>query len=640
MPPVRPSQSKDTPAYCVCCDRVVTDRQHALCCDNCSQWQHRLCNSGVSYAQYQLMKKGDLNIQWHCCKCKCPADSLAQLEDFTLPVGESTHIQTFTSENSLITQDDTSDHQLPDLQPAQNTAMESASHAAIHLSNTSNSDDGTFHITHSFQIPQDNVEDALPDLPIADISASDEPHVTTYQIIPAGTLKGKPLLVDSNGYSYNIKANKNGHPGKTTWRCSIRNRTFTCKATVLQKGNTFTPGLHDHAHQAEPGKQKNYEIVADVKRKASEDVFRSASAIVEEVMTSQLQPTDPEPSRPAPGLLVRRANRLRQALRPTDPQDLHFDLAVNFIPQHYLRNDIAMDGARHLIFATQAQLDILERAKTWYVDATFKIVAAPFHQLFSIHAFIKGDDSDMKQVPLIFVLMSRRRKRDYKAVLESILNMVPNNHVKKVVADFEQAIWRAFRYILPNTTIQGCLFHWAQCIFRKVQDLGLAVAYRENGPMQKFVRKLFALPCLPVEHIRAAFNQLSNEPSTPAVAPLLDYIRDTWIEGDLWPPTSWCIFNQSTRTNNDAEGYHRRINEKARNQAHQLYKLIPLLHAESCLVPLQVQLVKEKKLKKYHRKRAQTTQGRIFSYWRQYEEGTLTTSSLLKKCSRLTAPSL
>ncbi|XP_063845359.1 uncharacterized protein LOC135091548 [Scylla paramamosain] len=218
--------------------------------------------------------------------------------------------------------------------------------------------------------------------------------------------------------------------------------------------------------------------------------------------------------------------------------------------------------------------------------------------------------------------------------------MVPNNHVKKVVADFEQAIWRAFRYILPNTTIQGCLFHWAQCIFRKVQDLGLAVAYRENGLMQKFVRKLFALPCLPVEHICAAFNQLSNEPSTPAVAPLLDYIRDTWIEGDLWPPTSWCIFNQSTRTNNDVEGYHRRINEKARNQAHQLYKLIPLLHAESCLVPLQVQLVKEQKLKKYHRKRAQTTQGRIFSYWRQYEEGTLTTSSLLKKCSRLTAPSL
>ncbi|KAK8375337.1 hypothetical protein O3P69_008302 [Scylla paramamosain] len=371
---------------------------------------------------------------------------------------------------------------------------------------------------------------------------------------------------------------------------SIRNRTFTCKATVLQKGNTFTPGLHDHAHQAEPGKQKNYEILADVKRKASEDVFRSASAIVEEVMTSQLQSTDPEPSRPAPGLLVRRANRLRQALRPTDPQDLHFEVAVNFIPQDYLRNDIAMDGARHLIFATQAQLDILERAKTW--------------------------------------------KRDYKAVLESILNMVPNNHVKKVVADFEQAIWRAFRYILPNTTIQGCLFHWVQCIFRKVQDLGLAVAYRENGPMQKFVRKLFALPCLPVEHICAAFNQLSNEPSTPAVAPLLDYIRDTWIEGDLWPPTSWCIFNQSTRTNNDVEGYHRRINEKARNQAHQLYKLIPLLHAESCLVPLQVQLLKEQKLKKYHRKRAQTTQGRIFSYWRQYEEGTLTTSFLLKKCSR------
>jgi hypothetical protein len=235
--------------------------------------------------------------------------------------------------------------------------------------------------------------------------------------------------------------------------------------------------------------------------------------------------------------------------------------------------------------------------------------------------------------------MSRRRKRDYKAVLEAVIELVRNKRVQKIVADFENAMWRAVSSTLPNVNMNGCLFHWSQCIWRKVQDIGLAVAYRENGPTQKFVRKLFALPCLPAEHIPAAFDQLAREPSE-AVAPLLNYIRDTWIEGDLWPPAVWCVFNQSTRTNNDVEGYHRRINEKARNQAHQLYKLIPLLHSESSRVPLQVQLVKESKLKRYHRKRAQTTQGQLFHYWTQYEEGSITTSSLLKKCSRLTAPTL
>ena len=131
---------------------------------------------------------------------------------------------------------------------------------------------------------------------------------------------------------------------------------------------------------------------------------------------------------------------------------------------------------RHIIFDTAPMLELLARAKVWYLAATFKVVKYPFSQLFSIHAFVKHGAA-CKQVPLIFILMSRRRNSDYQLVLHEIENILPT-YPSVTRMDFELAMWASIPIVFPEVCLMGCAFHWNQAVWRKIQDLGLVITYR------------------------------------------------------------------------------------------------------------------------------------------------------------------
>ncbi|XP_006820186.1 uncharacterized protein LOC102808349 [Saccoglossus kowalevskii] len=235
--------------------------------------------------------------------------------------------------------------------------------------------------------------------------------------------------------------------------------------------------------------------------------------------------------------------------------------------------------------------------------------------------------------------MSRREKKDYKKILKIAKRAVPGLKLERVIVDFEAAIWKAIYSVFPDVAIQGCSFHWTQAVWRKVQHLGLQVPYMENGPVHDYIRELMALPFLPEEHIKASFNILA-EKATPGLQDLLDYIRSTWLDSSVWPPSTWSVYNKSVHTNNDVEGWHRRINAKAGRSHLQLYVLIPFIYREARLVSIQVRLVKEGKLRRYQQKQYKRIQGKLFNLWEKYEQREISTSKLLRACSKINGPGL
>ena len=71
--------------------------------------------------------------------------------------------------------------------------------------------------------------------------------------------------------------------------------------------------------------------------------------------------------------LGRIGNRYRQGTRPRHPKDLDFEINWDHVPDELEIIDITVGKRRHLLIYSEKQLELLGRAKRWFVDGTFKV---------------------------------------------------------------------------------------------------------------------------------------------------------------------------------------------------------------------------------------------------------------------------
>ena len=108
---------------------------------------------------------------------------------------------------------------------------------------------------------------------------------------------------------------------------------------IQRSQNVFEFGKNDHNHAAPVGAAVAAKIKSIIKQEASKDVFRPASAVVNNILLSELTDT-PCPSLPRVDSPLWTDNCFCEQLCPQDPKELEFELEMEHIPDNFFCKDV------------------------------------------------------------------------------------------------------------------------------------------------------------------------------------------------------------------------------------------------------------------------------------------------------------
>ncbi|CAF3026468.1 unnamed protein product [Rotaria sp. Silwood2] len=330
------------------------------------------------------------------------------------------------------------------------------------------------------------------------------------------SIKGKDqLLLDGSRYRRD----------RLVWRCIKKN----CKARARYDGNIYQ-NYQDHICQApDPNEIEKAVYDHEIRKKAEQShdpprliiqdarlqLSSDAAAIIPQYIASQ-----------------RTIQRIRKDKDiPTEPKTFA-DIVIpskfqcTSANQQFLLYDNNDHHNRLLIFASKEQLDILNGCESWHCDGTFAVAPKLFEQMYSIHGLFRG-----KTLPLVYALLPNKNQGTYEEYFRVVAQHVQHKP-KFITIDFEKAAENAFAIVFPQCEIFGCFFHFKQCIWRNICELGLKKQFLENDDSRHTMKNLAALAFIPERNVIEEFNQIKE--NTPEVLDgkqkkIFDYIHIYFI---------------------------------------------------------------------------------------------------------------
>ncbi|VDO81064.1 unnamed protein product [Soboliphyme baturini] len=126
-----------------------------------------------------------------------------------------------------------------------------------------------------------------------------------------------------------------------------------------------------------------------------------------------------------------------------------------------------------------ANLDLLQEHAHWFIAGTFKVAPPLIFQVFSIHVLVDGS-----AYSLVYVMMPDKTEESYKHIFRKLKEIKPALNLSSIMSDYEKASQNVCAIVFPDTR----LFRLGQTMWRKVQDLNLAVSYCEDENFRIYVQ--------------------------------------------------------------------------------------------------------------------------------------------------------
>ena len=407
---------------------------------------------------------------------------------------------------------------------------------------------------------------------------------------------GKLLALDG----YILRVDKKLKNGCTSYKC----QTCPSRGVLNAEETTFTPGPVQHNHAPDFGRIDILRRRAELKKNVLEQPTTSMKRLYQDAF-ADVQDDDGMVSVPPfkslkSGLYHERLKRLPKL--PTTSAEIHLvdqwrhtNSGADFV--------LVEDGAddKIIAFGTSANLRLLSEATTYFMDGTFHVAPSQFYQLFIIHVF-KFDC----MIPVVYALLPNKQPATYKRLFNLLklkgqqLGMPLTPDV--IQSDFEQAIHIAVSDCFQFQRIRGCHFHFTQCIWRKVQKLGLTVRYKTDELVGKIVRRALGLPFLPLHLIEDVWTEAIGlvAPEDVQLSQFLDYVTVTFVDElhAVFPKEIWTQSDnlgtdtqRSVRTNNHLESLHGKLKGIFHKHPN-IYRFVELIREEQAAHELTLRLLR------------------------------------------------
>ena len=124
---------------------------------------------------------------------------------------------------------------------------------------------------------------------------------------------------------------------------------------------------------------------------------------------------------------------------------------------------------------SEFQVNFFQNVDELFIDRTFKVAPKNWFQLLNIFGYEKKEF----YMPLAYIILNSKSEEIYNKVFGELVNLIKTyTKIKdfdgiKIISDFELPLRKAIKNNFENCLLDGCYFHYAKSILKKIKKLKL-----------------------------------------------------------------------------------------------------------------------------------------------------------------------